>query len=128
MAALANDAISRWNARPEQQQGSQVKGLLAVSFDQRNHGKRKVDDLANEAWRAGNKRHAPDMFSTYRKDFRIHYKFFQLTIQYRGNRFRRVSPHNPSPIIPPHLTPNPIEPYRPRRLPRRSRCLAQSFK
>jgi hypothetical protein len=62
MAALANRAIEHWRQRPE----SENKGLLAVTFDQRNHGSREVDKLANEAWRAGNQRHAQDMFSTYR--------------------------------------------------------------
>jgi hypothetical protein len=62
MAALANRAIEHWTSRPE----SKAKGLLAVTFDQRNHGGRIIDKLANEAWRAGNKRHAQDMFSTYR--------------------------------------------------------------
>jgi hypothetical protein len=40
-------------------------GVIAVSFDQRNHGTRLVDKLANEAWRSGNDRHAQDMFSCF---------------------------------------------------------------
>ncbi|KAI0018744.1 hypothetical protein F4780DRAFT_502358 [Xylariomycetidae sp. FL0641] len=40
------------------------RGLLAVAFDQRNHGSRRVDKLANRAWRDGNPRHAQDMFAT----------------------------------------------------------------
>lgn len=39
--------------------------LIVVSFDQRNHGSREVDRLANETWSAGNKSHAQDMFSIY---------------------------------------------------------------
>ncbi|KAF2138544.1 uncharacterized protein K452DRAFT_361218 [Aplosporella prunicola CBS 121167] len=59
MAPLAAQTIAAWNAR------GTSKGLLAVSFDQRNHGTRQVDELANEAWRQGNPRHAQDMFSIY---------------------------------------------------------------
>ena len=43
-----------------------MQGLIAVSFDQRNHGSRKIDELANQDWRSGNERHAQDMFSIYR--------------------------------------------------------------
>lgn len=42
------------------------RGLIAVSFDQRNHGSRQMDPLANEAWRGHggkNPRHAQDLFS-----------------------------------------------------------------
>jgi pimeloyl-ACP methyl ester carboxylesterase len=47
------------------QEGPTTTGLIAVSFDQRNHGTRLVDELANEAWRTGNDRHAIDMFSQF---------------------------------------------------------------
>jgi hypothetical protein len=62
MAPAAAQAINHWNAR----RGSSGKGLIAVSFDQRNHGTRNVDKMSNEAWRQGNPRHAQDMFSVYR--------------------------------------------------------------
>jgi len=62
MASLATHAIHHWNRR----RGETPKGLIAVSFDQRNHGSREVDALANEAWRQKNPRHAQDMYSTYR--------------------------------------------------------------
>lgn len=41
------------------------KGLIAVTFDQRNHGSRLVVPLANEAWRQENPTHAQDMFSIF---------------------------------------------------------------
>lgn len=63
MAALASESIQHWNSKP----GSKSKGLIAVSFDQRNHGSRQINALANEAWRQGNPRHAQDMFSSYRE-------------------------------------------------------------
>ncbi|KAI5861175.1 hypothetical protein GGS23DRAFT_156981 [Durotheca rogersii] len=44
--------------------GGVDRGLIAVAFDQRNHGSRLVDELANEVWRQGNKTHAQDMFGT----------------------------------------------------------------
>ncbi|KAK8152998.1 Alpha/Beta hydrolase protein [Phyllosticta citrichinensis] len=59
MAPLASQAIQAWNSRQT------TSGLIAVSFDQRNHGSRKVDGVANEDWRGGNPRHAQDMFSIY---------------------------------------------------------------
>jgi hypothetical protein len=39
-----------------------TRGLIAVAFDQRNHGTRLIDPRANEAWRQGNAVHAQDMF------------------------------------------------------------------
>lgn len=63
MAPLAGQIISTYNARQSGKVGK--KGLIAVAFDQRNHGSRQVDKLHNEAWRQGNPRHAQDMFSCY---------------------------------------------------------------
>ena len=63
MAPIAAAIISAWNARIRAgRAGSNPTGLIAVSFDQRNHGSRLVDKLHNEAWRQGNPRHAQDMF------------------------------------------------------------------
>jgi pimeloyl-ACP methyl ester carboxylesterase len=61
MHPIATDILTAWNARS--QSSKTTKGLIAVSFDQRNHGTRLVDKLHNEAWRQGNSRHAQDMFS-----------------------------------------------------------------
>jgi pimeloyl-ACP methyl ester carboxylesterase len=38
---------------------------ICVAFDQRNHGTREIEPLRNEAWRAGNDRHAVDLFASY---------------------------------------------------------------
>lgn len=65
MTGIATSAITDWNGKS--QGNTSAKGLIAVSFDQRNHGTRMVDPLANEAWRQGNPRHAQDMFSIFRK-------------------------------------------------------------
>ncbi|KAL8697023.1 MAG: hypothetical protein Q9201_007351 [Fulgogasparrea decipioides] len=62
MGPLAAATLNDWNQRKEKDN----VGLVAVTFDQRNHGSRKVDPLSNEAWRFGNERHAQDMFSIYR--------------------------------------------------------------
>ena len=72
MAPIAAQAIHHWAPRLEEraknpQSRGPVKGLIAVSFDQRNHGARMTDKLSNEAWRQGNPRHAQDMFSVYRE-------------------------------------------------------------
>ncbi|KAF2223946.1 hypothetical protein BDZ85DRAFT_295099 [Elsinoe ampelina] len=61
MAPVAAAAIREWYSKG----GDRKTGLIAVAFDQRNHGTRSADKLANEAWRQGNKRHALDMFSIY---------------------------------------------------------------
>lgn len=61
MAPFAAQFIHNYNQRSI----SKTKGLIAVSFDQRNHGTREVSSIANEAWRSGNERHAQDMFSCY---------------------------------------------------------------
>jgi len=74
MAPIAAHTITAWNKRiSEGRAGKSSKGLIAVAFDQRNHGSREVDKLANEAWRQGNERHAIDMYSVYRTS-----KSFQL--------------------------------------------------
>lgn len=44
---------------------SRTHGLLALTFDQRNHGARLVDSIGNDSWRDGNPRHAQDMFGVY---------------------------------------------------------------
>lgn len=66
MAPIAAQVISTWNSRIHSgKAGKQPTGLIAVAFDQRNHGSREVDKLHNEAWRSGNPRHAQDMFGCY---------------------------------------------------------------
>ncbi|EXJ85186.1 hypothetical protein A1O3_05861 [Capronia epimyces CBS 606.96] len=70
MAPFAAHLITEWNQRRSTRQHHAKgegagKGLIAVSFDQRNHGTRLVSATANEAWRSGNEQHALDMFSCY---------------------------------------------------------------
>lgn len=72
MAPIASRAITEWN-RLQQSSSSgssshdkgsdSRRGLIAVAFDQRNHGGRLVDDRANQAWKKGNPMHAVVMFS-----------------------------------------------------------------
>jgi len=59
MASTANKCINDWNQRPS---SDRKVGLIAVAFDQRNHGSREVQRVANQTWRDGNVRHAQDMF------------------------------------------------------------------
>ena len=63
MAPVASSVIHAWNAHNST--ASRSKGLIALSFDQRNHGTRLITPLHNEAWRQGNPTHAQDMFSCY---------------------------------------------------------------
>ena len=68
MQPIAASLINDWNRRPETLDlTKRTLGLVAVSFDQRNHGSRLVDKTANEAWRGGNDTHALDMLGIYRK-------------------------------------------------------------
>ncbi|KAH8685900.1 Alpha/Beta hydrolase protein [Tricladium varicosporioides] len=62
MGRAAADCITKWN---QESSNHHNVGLIAVSFDQRNHGTRKVNPVANEAWRGGNDNHAQDMFSIF---------------------------------------------------------------
>jgi len=58
MESVASSCITDWNGRP----ASDPKlGLIAIAFDQRNHGTREVNSLANESWREKNPTHAQDM-------------------------------------------------------------------
>lgn len=59
MESVASTCINDWNRR---RSPDRAVGLIAVAFDQRNHGSREVTPLANEAWRGGNPTHAQDMF------------------------------------------------------------------
>lgn len=58
MSTIASLAIDAWNRQP----GATSRGLIAAAWDQRNHGTRLASDIANHAWRQGNKNHAQDMF------------------------------------------------------------------
>ncbi|KAI9849921.1 MAG: hypothetical protein M1837_000135 [Sclerophora amabilis] len=67
MEPIAVAAINAWKSYIEAECGEefQKKGLIAVSFDHRNHGSRLVSPEANGTWRNGNPTHAQDMFSIY---------------------------------------------------------------
>lgn len=66
MAPFAAHLIREWNTHLSTKSKSKpAKGLIAVSFDARNHGTRLVSALSNEAWRSGNPHHAQDMYSGY---------------------------------------------------------------
>ena len=57
MAETAQRVLSAYSARRQQH-----RGLIAVAFDQRNHGTRMADPRANQSWKKGNPTHAQDMF------------------------------------------------------------------
>lgn len=65
MQPVAAASISAWQAKSQESSLYKAKGLIAVAFDQRNHGTRLVSKLANEAWIGGNETHAVDMFSIF---------------------------------------------------------------
>ncbi len=55
MADIANQALAAYYQAASSGGGDARRGFIAVAFDQRNHGSRLVEPLANEAWRSGNK-------------------------------------------------------------------------
>lgn len=59
---IVHDHYQRFAAEPLK---NRKIGLIAVTFDARNHGSREIDRLSNEVWRAGNENHASDLFSVY---------------------------------------------------------------
>ncbi|EEP82098.1 predicted protein [Uncinocarpus reesii 1704] len=68
MEGIAATAVADWNGRLRTGKvatSQQDQGLIAVCFDQRNHGTRLVDKLRNDSWRQGNPNHAQDMFSVF---------------------------------------------------------------
>jgi hypothetical protein len=60
MAETASTCIRHWNQSPAEP-SSRTRGLLCVSFDQRNHGTRQTNALANQTWKE-NENHAVDMY------------------------------------------------------------------
>ncbi|KAK6841592.1 hypothetical protein PG987_002452 [Apiospora arundinis] len=63
MATFAALALSAWHARAANNKTNNTsRGLIAVAFDERNHGTRLAHKASNDAWRDGNKTHAQDMF------------------------------------------------------------------
>lgn len=61
MIPLGTLCINSYNAT----RGDRKEGIIGVTFDQRNHGARLVDEKSNGSWRDGNERHAQDMHSCY---------------------------------------------------------------
>jgi hypothetical protein len=70
MADIAARCVGAWNSQSQSgggggnggDGGGKRRGLIALAYDQRNHGSRLVDERANGSWREGNKMHAVDMF------------------------------------------------------------------
>jgi hypothetical protein len=80
MANVASTNILSWTKRRK----SSDPGLIAVAFDQRNHGSRLVDKAANEAWRTGNENHAQDMFRYPARSSPFSFSLLTLTAYIMG--------------------------------------------
>lgn len=140
MRPLAALCITHWNARRASEQSPRARGtgLIAVTFDQRNHGGRLVDEHANDTWRAGNRRHAQDMFGVYRKPIKDpnrkkkenlvlrDTKLIDYIFSRRGHRTRHLRPDNPPPVVPPPRHAPHHDPPGRRRVPRRTRRMAHA--
>ncbi|KAF2663389.1 alpha/beta-hydrolase [Microthyrium microscopicum] len=61
MSHIAAEALTTYRTRAK----PTSPALIAIAFDQRNHGTRSTTALINETWKAGNKTHAEDMYATY---------------------------------------------------------------
>lgn len=59
MTSIADETVSAFN---NSNKNNAARGLIAVAFDQRNHGTRLTSEISNHAWRQGNATHAQDMF------------------------------------------------------------------
>lgn len=67
MLPIARSTIDAWNEHTKATTNvAHPPGLVAVTFDQRNHGSRELDPRANQDWKSGNEHHAQDMFANYR--------------------------------------------------------------
>lgn len=64
MGDIAARCVGAWNDHNANNKkgGGAGRGLIALAFDQRNHGSRLIDEKANLAWRQGNEMHAQDMY------------------------------------------------------------------
>lgn len=61
MAYVASGLLETW----QKQRKPGQPHLVAVCIDQRNHGSRMIDNVANVSWKQGNPTHGPDMFNLY---------------------------------------------------------------
>ncbi|KAK4203277.1 hypothetical protein QBC40DRAFT_346376 [Triangularia verruculosa] len=74
MRDIASRCISAWNSfslhqnvhNPSASSTTPRRGLIAIAYDQRNHGTRLVEETVNGSWREGNPNHAIDMFAGIR--------------------------------------------------------------
>lgn len=93
MEPIARSAIKKWNQHVgNMKDRANQLGLIAVSFDQRNHGTREVHALANQDWRSGNERHAQDMFGSYRQRRTLLARLPEMLIRHRWHRTGYLSP------------------------------------
>ncbi|KAK3641102.1 hypothetical protein LTR56_011548 [Elasticomyces elasticus] len=61
MGYCAAGMLEAWNSKRR----PGMKSLIAVCIDQRNHGSRMIDNVANVSWKQGNTNHGSDMFNSY---------------------------------------------------------------
>ncbi|KAL1590107.1 hypothetical protein WHR41_01225 [Cladosporium halotolerans] len=61
MSFIAAAMIEAWTTNKQ----SSTKNLICVSFDQRNHGSRMIDNRANDSWNGGNPTHGQDMYALF---------------------------------------------------------------
>lgn len=64
MGYVAAAFLNAWTNR-QRKKTLAHKQLICVTFDQRNHGSRMLDNTSNVSWSQGNPTHGPDMFNLY---------------------------------------------------------------
>ncbi|KAL2879554.1 hypothetical protein SGCOL_005164 [Colletotrichum sp. CLE4] len=62
MGDIASRVISQWEEISSSSASGSTRALIAVAFDQQNHGTRTASAAARDSWREGNKTHALDMW------------------------------------------------------------------
>lgn len=100
MRPFACKTLSAWHNLSKESHPE--RGMIAAVWDQRNHGDRKVSELANETWRTGNKTHAQDMYGVVAgcvsdtqglMDAIGGYLFLNETESVSGTRTRTIDQH-----------------------------------
>lgn len=89
MQPMAHSVIHAWSRYLDTHDGKDVVGLIAITFDQRNHDSRTVDVSANADWKGGNPGHGVDMFSIYRTS-QVSIGHAVALITRRGNSVRSI--------------------------------------
>jgi pimeloyl-ACP methyl ester carboxylesterase len=63
--SMSYTAAALLDAWKRKRQNTSQPDCICITFDQRNHGSRMIENENNISWKQGNPSHGPDMFSVY---------------------------------------------------------------